>query len=288
MISVFNEIDLHPQQLYSVNRYICSYFSSTWHFHHDYELVIIKKGRGRRHIGDSIQEFGPGDVVLTGPGIPHVWMSDTDYYQDTTGKASECVVIHLRKNILNEEILLSPDFKKISELLYLSVYGILFSASMGIKINKLIHQIEDKDGIKRYLLLLELFNELAQDREKKQLAHTGYVNPLTVGLPERLTRVYTYLSTHVNEKTSLEKISQVANMSKASFCRYLKQKTNKTFIELVNEFRIGYAVKLIQNSELSTSEIAWKSGFGNLSHFNEQFKRFTSKTPREYRKISVY
>ena len=71
-------------------------------------------------------------------------------------------------------------------------------------------------------------------------------------------------------------------MSSTAFCRYFKKRTGKTFFTFLNEFRIGHACKLLLEKRLSVARICFESGFNNMSHFNEQFKRVVKLTPTDY------
>jgi AraC-like DNA-binding protein len=72
-------------------------------------------------------------------------------------------------------------------------------------------------------------------------------------------------------------------MSEIAFCRYFKSRTGKPFFIFLNDIRIGYACRLLQESNRSIMEICYESGFNNLSHFNRQFKEHIKDTPQQYR-----
>jgi AraC-like DNA-binding protein len=78
-------------------------------------------------------------------------------------------------------------------------------------------------------------------------------------------------------------------MNKAAFCRYFKKITNKTYFEFLNEIRIGYACKmLIEDKNQNITDIAYSSGFNNMSNFNRQFKLIKGKSPSTYLKLRKF
>jgi AraC-like DNA-binding protein len=92
--------------------------------------------------------------------------------------------------------------------------------------------------------------------------------------------------TYFNTDISLETISEVANMTKNAFCKYFKKRTNKTYFRFLNELRIEHACKLlIDDNDMAIADIAYKSGFKNLSNFNRQFKFIKGINPNKFRKL---
>jgi AraC-like DNA-binding protein len=82
---------------------------------------------------------------------------------------------------------------------------------------------------------------------------------------------------------SLDEVAALTQLTPQSFCRFFKNRTRKSFIEFVNEVRIGQACKKLAEEEWTVAEIAYACGFSNLSNFNRFFKNYTGKTPRVYR-----
>src|SRR5688500_18542137 len=71
-------ISTSPAASFAVKRRRDPGFEFAWHFHPEVELTWIVRSRGRRFVGDSIEEYRDGDLVLLGPNLPHTWHSEPD------------------------------------------------------------------------------------------------------------------------------------------------------------------------------------------------------------------
>lgn len=114
------------------------------------------------------------------------------------------------------------------------------------------------------------------------LAGVSTANPPTDQESERINNVINYILQHYKEDIELGTIAEIANYSKAAFCRFFKQRTRKTFTQFLNEVRIAQACKLLRNTDLNISQVCFESGYNNVSNFNRQFKRITETTPKDY------
>jgi AraC-like DNA-binding protein len=93
-----------------------------------------------------------------------------------------------------------------------------------------------------------------------------------------------FLVEEYNRPVSLKEIASVANMSKEAFCRFFKVRTRKTFVNYLNELRIDHACQMLLQSDRAIVDIAFASGFQNLSNFNRNFIKQKGITPTAYRK----
>ena len=103
---------------------------------------------------------------------------------------------------------------------------------------------------------------------------------------ERINRIYAYIIAHYTQEVHLDEVAHLANMTETAFCRYFKKVTQKTFVEIVTEFRIKHACQMLRTTQKTMVEICFESGFGNLSHFNKQFKQWMKVPPLQYRKMT--
>ena len=99
----------------------------------------------------------------------------------------------------------------------------------------------------------------------------------------RLEKVFAHLQNHYTHDIPLSIVAEIAGMTEVSFSRFVKKRTGKTFIEILNEIRLGHASRMLIETTQSIAEIAYKNGFNNLSYFNRVFKTKHNSTPKEFR-----
>jgi signal transduction histidine kinase/CheY-like chemotaxis protein/AraC-like DNA-binding protein len=90
-----------------------------------------------------------------------------------------------------------------------------------------------------------------------------------------------------NSNLSAEMISQLLGYSKRNLYRRLKQVSDRSLMELINEYRFKKVEKLLISTRMSTDEIMYKTGFHNRGHFYKTFRKRYSMTPKEYRKVTT-
>jgi len=279
----FEQIFYLNAQSISAEAYSSPYFSAPWHFHSEYELVYIVESYGKQYVGDSIEEFDSGCLVLLGPNLPHVWLNDKDFYLSSNEKGAKCVVVHFDRYYFPKETLNLPEFKYIRDALERAVFGIKIIGKELKQLAILIGKMPVLHDISRYNCLLSMLEIIGKSNSAHSLVGKGYVKTLNLKAPERLQRVIDFVNANYKRKVNIEEVAEVASMNRTSFCRYFKEKTGKTFTEYVNEIRISYACKLLIDGKYNISQICYESGYNNLSNFNRQFMKIIQKTPLEYR-----
>ncbi|MEO9893908.1 AraC family transcriptional regulator [Aurantibacter sp.] len=259
------------------------YFNPNWHFHSEFQISFIVEGKGTRFVGDHVHSFEEGDLVITGPSLPHLWRSDDKYFEKGSELSTRGLVIYFDQQLFNESLLDREEFYKLNKLVENASRGIEFYGVTRAKIKSLFLQINFKKGFQRILKLLEILDVLATSEEYNLLASPGYTNVFKGDDAEKMRLVYEYVMNNFKTKISLEEVSTMLNMTTTSFCRYFKPRANKTFTRFVNEIRIGHARKLLLEDNLNISQISYECGFNALSNFNRQFKSITEMSPHEYR-----
>lgn len=256
-------------------------FDASYHFHPEYELTLIVRSEGKRFVGHDITDFGAGDLVLIGKNLPHCWKNE-DSAKDNQ---AESVVIQFREDFLGTAFFQKPEMVEIARLLEKSAGGIAFHGGVRNRVGLEMQTIGKMPPFQQVLALLDILNTLAETNECKVLNKTVWLATLAPSDSERINKVYAYLVENFRQEIDLDHAASSIHMTPTAFCRYFKKMTKKTFFDLVTEYRVRYASQLLVNQpDKSVTEICFESGFGNVSHFNKQFKAVTNYTPLHYRK----
>lgn len=263
------------------------YFLRLWHFHPELELVYILKSEGTRFIGDSIERFREEEVVLIGANLPHMWLNDEPYFDESSDLIAEGYSVHFRRDFLGNEFLNAPELKAINNLVDTAQQGIKF-VDLDISIRNEIGLLVDKDPFERMISFINILNGLAKHENKILLASKGYLNTLKGLKGQGMDKTYEFIFKNFNKSITLNEVAEVASMNPSAFSRFFKKVNRKTFKEYLNELRVGYACKLISEDKYNITRICFESGYNNISNFNRQFKRITGMSPSQYRKKHIH
>jgi len=249
-----------------------------WHFHPELEIVYVKHGSGKRHIGNHISYYNGGDLILLGPNLPHYGFTDR-----LSGSNSE-VVVQMKEDFLGNRFLELPEMQMIVQLFERAKSGLSFYGNTKDEVGARLMSLFYMDQFEKLTEFLKILQILAISKEYNILNASGIALVVQNQDTNRIDAVYKYVRNNFTEPIQLEEISTHVNMTVPSFCRYFKKVTGKTFTEFVNEFRIVHACKLLTEEQLSIAEVCFDSGFNNFSHFNKLFKAKTGKSPNAFRK----
>jgi AraC-like DNA-binding protein len=283
MYPILEKIENHKSTSFRIKRDRVPHINVPWHFHPEYELVLILKGEGRRFVGDCIDDFCAGDLVLLGPNLPHVWINSEDYYKVNKDVFADIVVIHFLEDAFGHNFFALPEMENVKILLQKSSYGISIGGATGEKVSSMMVEMLLADPSKKLIGLLHILDLVSKNTlEQKLLSRENYAGRTMDKHYDRLKNVFQYIFENYYRDISLKDVANIANMSKSSFCRYFKQVTSKCFSDYINEIRIGYAKKIISTESKPVYEVAYQCGYNNPSYFNKQFKKYVGKTPLEY------
>jgi AraC-like DNA-binding protein len=270
---------------YLAYRYGTSFFPFLWHYHPEYELTLILEGSGKRMVGDSLEYFVPGDLVLLGPGLPHTWISE---------EPSAAVVIQFSEAFV-APFLQYPECDRLFGLLARSSQGLYFPPKEakvtrgrlhgGMRaeaISDAISMLPVRKGTRRITCLLDILQTLAGGASRA-LASPYFQPSAGRRSEDRIAKVFQYIHRHSSEEVPLKKIAALINLSESAFCKFFKRTTGKTFSDYLADIRVGHACHLLSESDDTIAGVAYLSGFDSLTYFNRVFLRKKGMRPREFR-----
>jgi YesN/AraC family two-component response regulator len=261
-----------------------SFFQAPFHSHPELELVYIKESFGKRIVGNSVAEFGAGDMVFLGSDIPHVWLNDEMYYQGISTLKAKAIVVYFSKEIFGPAFYEQKETQTLTYLFKKAEKGLFITGKTNKKIVKKLEKLVTKQNFEIIVGLFEILSILSESNEIQNINNESYSPSNEPSKNDRLTDVFDYVKDHYKEDISLIEIAKIAHLTPTSFCRMFKLKTKKSFVEYLNAIRVSNACKLLIETEMGISEIAYESGYKTVSNFNQLFKKLTGTTPKEYRK----
>ncbi|MEM7370248.1 MAG: AraC family transcriptional regulator [Bacteroidota bacterium] len=257
------------------------YLGDNWHFHEEYELIYFLEGAGIRIVGDNISTFHEGELVLVGEWLPHLWRNNDD---GTGNSKVDFVVIKFLKTPHDVHFFSLPEFGAIRGLLEKSRRGILFPSSILPNIHDLILNLCASQSSMKLVHFLHLFHLLAEEDDYQLLSSPNFLIPEQVSGENRLQKIIHFVAKHYRQKISLEEISDLVHLSPTAFCRFFKSRTNNTFSQFLNEFRVNQACLMLINGEKSIKQICFEVGFHSLTNFNRTFKSMKGVSPSTYQR----
>lgn len=254
-------------------------FDFPLHYHEVYELNFISGGAGtKRFVGNSVEEIKNIELVLIGKNLPHCWLEAPVFLNPVHE-----VTIQFHPELLNDNLLQRNQLMPIKKMLEKSKHGILFSQETTLKVKDKICQLSKLQGFDSVLAFLFLLHHLSLDSSDKLLVSDNYKNAEIVSDNLRLEKSLSFIKNNYEKNITLEETAKEINLGPASFCRFIKKKTGKGFIDNLHEIRMGQVSRLLIESNLSISEISYSCGFNNPSFFNRLFKKRFHCTPKEFR-----
>ncbi len=261
------------------------HFIVPWHFHPAIEIMYIKSGTGTRFVGDHIEGYTEGDICMIGPKLPHEWRNDDIFFNKDSGLRATCICLFFKREILEPNLIRLPEMNNIRNLIEHSRRGLKFTGNTRHKIGEMIRNSFSGKGINKITDLLNILEVMAISDEYEILASVGFTESVYSDDFNRFNKVYKYLvQNFTTPDVKLEDVSALIGLTPTAFCRYFKKRTKKTFVEYLNDMRLGHAKKLLIEGKMKISTVSLESGFNNLSNFINQFKRSTNMLPSDYQK----
>ncbi|SEF18918.1 AraC family transcriptional regulator [Jiangella alba] len=241
------------------------------HAHPEFELVQIVSGVGTRLIGDSIEEYQPGDLVLIGPQLAHTYASIPD------GGMSEAIVVHFAKSFLGETFFDLPAFASVSTMLAASANGLRFTQAPDT-----LATLGHLAAAEKTVALLHLL--VALSRQPYTWLTTGQSSSgADSSSARRIEAIVAHVHEHYRSAITLQDVAGAVHMNASAASRLFARSTGLTLTRYITVVRLNAACRLLRDTDLPIATIASDSGFGNLSNFNRRFRQVKQTTPKEYR-----
>ncbi|WP_224998365.1 AraC family transcriptional regulator [Cesiribacter sp. SM1] len=253
-------------------------FEVPWHQHVELELILFTRGDGLSFIGNYAGEFQPDDIFFIGKNVPHTFQKRRE------NMITSAVVVQFREDLWGQEFISLPEFREIKELFEISLQGLQLYGETKYLLKQRIRDLEHLKGFKRFIKLFECLQLINEKKEYVTLS-TQEVKLANPKDKERIDNVFRYTIESFRQRVTLAEVAGIAGMSVQAFCSYFKKSTKKTYIDFLNEVRVGYACKLLIDTDMSVINICYESGYNTLANFNKQFRKVKQTTPSTYRKI---
>lgn len=274
-------VGIQEQESFKVWAHGYPYETVRWHFHPEYELILITDTRGRYFVGDHTGRFEPGQLCMMGPNLPHNWVSEVP---DNRPVVQRCIVLQFSGKTLTHGIAAFPELAYIERLLTQSRRGILFSAAISKRAAPLLHTLLAAVGVQRVRQFLALLDLLAHAQDNVLLATPDF-RPDTEGYrSSTINQLLTYLSEHMAERLREVDAARYASMEPSAFSRFFRRHTGVPFIQYLNRLRLNRACELLITTDKAITEICYACGFNNVSNFNRHFLSLKSMPPSQFRR----
>lgn len=270
-----------PNRIGSVARVMVEapYFPYHWHHHPEWELTYVIRGNGTRMVGDSIEPYGSGDLVLLGPDLPHCWYSDS-----TTAplQGETAIVLHFAGDLLADLPQRLPEFEDLRALRHHARRGLRFP-SPPPQIREAMEAVALRSGIDAVMRLLDLLDRLSK-MSFTHLTSPSYQPVNDERTEHRLSQVFAHMQRHIGGRLPVRDVAKIAGMTPSTFSRFFKSTVGQTYAGYVTGQRIAKASGLLIHETIHIAEVAYQCGYNNLSNFNRQFFEAKQMTPRQYRR----
>jgi len=284
MQAVFRKINPSADYSFVARTDNLPYLYEKWHFHPEMELNHIIQSTGTRFVGDSIEEFKEGDLIFLGSNLPHVWKNDTIYFLPDSSLQAKARVIQFLPDCFGKDFLNLKEMESIKRLFEKSKRGLRIMGQTKENVLKLMYQlIENPNGVQRIGVFLNILELIAESDEVVFLSSEGFLDSYHRFDTDTINRVYEFTLSQFNRKILIQEAAAIAHMSVANFCRYFKNRTQKTYVQFLTEVRIGYACRMLIENKKSIQQIAFDCGFHNISNFNRSFRLLKFQKPTAYR-----
>ncbi|TSA33566.1 MAG: AraC family transcriptional regulator [Porphyromonadaceae bacterium] len=258
------------------------YFYDSLHYHEECQLTYILEGQGVILVGDKLEEFREGDLLLIGKNTPHVLLNSKEYYEGNSSLHARAISIFFSKDTFHQVFNQIPETAKIEEFLEQAQFGIRIKNHESGRIGEDLKQLVKLKQVPRIILFMKILDLISRN------PHFGFISssiPHVSGKVDnlKLKKIFDYITMNFEKRITLQEVAGLINLTPTAFCRFFKLRTNKTFSQFLVEVRINQACKMLSNGNFNVTETFFSCGYNNSSNFHRHFRQHTGLTPSEYK-----
>jgi AraC-like DNA-binding protein/quercetin dioxygenase-like cupin family protein len=256
------------------------------HTHEFYEFVFVLEGSAQHEMNGSVRTLKPGDLFMLEPGVYHGYTGSSD-------EETPVYNVMFLPELLREEfraLRSSTYFMEFSYLApflrnspthypYLNLTGMLQSK---VENDLARMHLEAQEQLPGY----ELMIKTDMIRMLIEIGRTRNSAEGEKGKKHQMHYVLSLLQEHFNRPLTMEQFSRLCHMSPSTLAYKLKSETGKTFVEYKRSLQMKHACLMLKHTQTAIADLAFESGFEDVSYFYRVFRSEMGCTPAEYRKRS--
>jgi AraC-like DNA-binding protein len=278
-------IQIRPGESFAATSHGYPYHTVRWHFHPEYELHLVAATKGRYFVGDFIGDFEPGNLVLTGPNLPHNWISDIP---KDTHIPLRCRIIQFSETFIGDTMRILPELSALEPLLEQSRRGVLFSNATSKRLLPLMEEAMRAQGVRRIELFMMIVGLLSRSQDIRILASTSYLPDPSGYMSAGINKALAYIRENLTKCFDEADLAAIAGQSTGAFSRAFRRHTGMSLVQYIKRLRINLACQiLMSDDQASITDICFEVGFNNLSNFNRQFLAEKGMSPSRFRRLLV-
>lgn len=277
MKPLIEKLPLTENTSFIARTYCTPHFEVPWHQHIEYELILFTAGEGTSFIGNYVGEFKTDDIFFLGSNLPHT------FQKAQKDLITSAVVVQFKEDFWGNEFMRLPESRLIKKLFDTSAKGLRITGKSRQLLKSLVSELETLTGFQRIIRLCDCLQLMASSHEF-QTVSTQDVKEFNPKNKERIDKIFQYTIDNFQDTITLDNVAGHIGMSVPAFCTYFKKSTKKTYIDFLNEVRIGHACQQLIDTQKNIESVCYESGFNTWANFNKQFLKIKSITPSGYRK----
>jgi AraC-like DNA-binding protein len=252
-------------------------------------LTTMLRGKKVMHLpGRPAFDYLPGESVVVGEDE----LMEIDFPDACACQPTQCLAVAIASDTIRQTIdLLNERYPRTEAHAPWALAGpdhahLTNTPELTGTLERLVAVSRTNDAAKDVLAgftLQELLVRLMQT-QARQLIFQDYARHLTT---HRFAAVVEHIKEHLTDNLSVDKLSALACMSKATFFRLFKREFGLTPVEYIVRERLAEAKRLLRHPLASVAEVCLRAGFNNLSYFQALFKKYEGLTPGAYKKQNV-